>query len=363
MPTLNFASSLYMGILHPSALLRPWPQLTLGAPAALAPPPGAKATARRLAALIGCERATLAPSTLHLFWDLFGVLATRPLTIYVDAGVYPIARWGVERAAARGARVQAVPHHDADALWWSLRRAQPHAGFPLVVADGYCPACGQLAPIAEYMAAVRAIGGLLVLDDTQALGILGGGARVEAPYGSGGGGSLDWSAAAGPEALVIASLAKGFGAPLAVLAGSHQAVGRFQKASETRVHCSPPPIASIRAAEHALAVNQARGDQLRARLLQLVQRFRARLAAAGLTCDGGYFPVQTIANITDAAARQIHRRLRSQGIETVLHCGHGRGARLSLIITALHRPAQIDQVAEALAQALQACPEDSGCGR
>jgi 8-amino-7-oxononanoate synthase len=75
---LNFTSALYLGLRHPSWSLRPWAQLTTGAPAALAPPPGARMVADMLAALQGCERAALAPSTLHLFWDLFGMVGSRP---------------------------------------------------------------------------------------------------------------------------------------------------------------------------------------------------------------------------------------------------------------------------------------------
>src|SRR5262245_64902371 len=100
---LDFTSALYLGLLHPSRVLRPWTQLTTGVPAALAPPPGAVAVTARLAALQGCERATLGTSTLHLFWDLFGLFPAREIAIYLDAGTYAIAGWGVERAAARGA--------------------------------------------------------------------------------------------------------------------------------------------------------------------------------------------------------------------------------------------------------------------
>ena len=75
-------------------------------------PPGTSTAAQQLAALIGCEQATLAPSTLHLFWDFFAVLSAQPLTIFLDAEVYAVARWGVERAAARGARVYTFRHHD-----------------------------------------------------------------------------------------------------------------------------------------------------------------------------------------------------------------------------------------------------------
>ena len=74
-----------------------------------------------------CERATLLPSTLHLFWDLFGVLAREPVRIYMDAGTYAVARWGVERAAAQGVSVRHFPHHDASAARVLIQRDR-HSG-------------------------------------------------------------------------------------------------------------------------------------------------------------------------------------------------------------------------------------------
>ena len=107
-PVLDFTSALYLGLRHPSPSLRPWSGLTTGKPAALEPPPGSAAIAGRFAALVGCERATPVASTLHLFWDLFGLLARDRVRIYMDEGTYAIARWGVERAAARGVPVRRV---------------------------------------------------------------------------------------------------------------------------------------------------------------------------------------------------------------------------------------------------------------
>ena len=150
---------------------------------------GSTAVARELAALQGCQRGSLAPSTLHLFWDLFGMMAGPRWAIFMDEGLYPIGRWGVERAAGRGVPVTWFPHHDPAAL---LRRLDqlPARRRPVVVADGLCPGCGGAAPIADYLQIVRARGGLLILDDTQALGILGHSPGPHNPYGRGGGGSL-----------------------------------------------------------------------------------------------------------------------------------------------------------------------------
>jgi len=350
---LDFTSALYLGLGHPSWSLNPWSQLTTGVPAALAPPPKASEVAQALAALQGCELGTLGTSTLHLFWDLFGMFAGQRIAIYVDAGAYPIARWGVERAAARAVPVRSFPHHDPEAPRRQLRLDARSPVRPLVLADGFCPGCGQSAPLATYLDCVRAFDGWLVLDDTQALGIFGRSPAPRAPYGKGGGGTLPRSNIGGPDVLVVSSLAKGFGVPVAVLAGSKTAVQGFESMSDTRMHCSPPSAAAIHAAEHGLAVNRDHGDALRLRLAGLVRRFRDRTAQAGFRFRGGLFTVQTLEPSPGSNPAALHRRLLERGTRTVLHRAHnGPGARVSFLITARHLPQQIDLAVETLAKTL-----------
>ncbi len=50
------------------------------------------------------------------YWDLFDVLARDHIAIYADAGTYPIARWGIERAAAKGVPTATFQTHDPAAL-------------------------------------------------------------------------------------------------------------------------------------------------------------------------------------------------------------------------------------------------------
>jgi 8-amino-7-oxononanoate synthase len=347
---LDFTSALYLGLRHPGPSLRSWSGLTTGKPAALEPPPGSASIAAKFAALVGCERATPLASTLHLFWDLFGLLARDQVRIYMSEGTYAIARWGVERAAARGVLLRRFPHHDP-AMLQNLVEQDRHAGRrPVVVSDGFCPGCGGAAPLAEYLRCIEQYGGYLVLDDTQALGMLG--KQGGAPYGQGGGGSLRWQGIRSPDVIVGSSLAKGFGVPMAMLAGSASLIRRFETQSETRVHCSPPSLASLHAAEHALAINRTDGDRLRQYLALLVRRFRAGLHAIGLAADGGLFPVQTL-KPAGVAADVLYERLLRLGIRTVVirRCRE-IGAQVAFLITTLHRSSDIDLAVEAIGRAM-----------
>jgi 8-amino-7-oxononanoate synthase len=348
----DFTSALYLGLEHASNTLPGWDALTLGRPAALREPPGAEVVAAELAQLQGLPAATLLPSTLHLFWDLFRVLGSERVALLCDAGMYPIARWGVERAAAMGMPVKTFPHHDAGTLARLALLAAEANRKPVVVTDGYCPGCGKAAPIRAYAEIARRRDGYLVLDDTQALGVLGHSPGPANPYGDGGGGSLRWHGTFGPHIVVGSSLAKAFGAPLAALSGSRELIDRFREQSETRLHCSPPSVAAIRAAQHALQVNRKHGEGLRARLARLVSRLRHWLARAGFTNGPGLpFPVQSFSSPQWPHAAILHQHLLRSGVRALLtRVCNGITARLTFLLTARHRLADIDSAGRVLAR-------------
>lgn len=356
---LDFTSARYLGLDHASRALAPWAALTTGAPAALVEPPGAAAVAAALAARIGFRRGVLGPSTLHLFHDVFELLARRPVAVLLDAALYPIARWGAARAALAGAPVREIRHHDPGALRRAIAGCEPGRR-PVVVVDGFCPGCGRVAPLAAYLEAVRARDGWLVVDDTQALGVLGRDPDGVPPFGRGGGGSLPHRGSVGRGVIAVCSLAKGFGVPVAVAAGDGELVARLAEAP-TRVHCSPPPAPSIRAAEHALAVDERSGDERRQRLAALVRRFRRGLAGAGLTALGGGFPIQRLRPDPRRAA-ELHRRLLAGGVRAVMLRGRCSGAvELALLFTARHRDDDIDKAVAALARSVRDQPTRESC--
>jgi len=346
----DFTSSLYLGLAHASSDLPDWSGLTLGKPAALADPPGAERVECELAALTECESALLAPSTLHLFVDLFALLARPGMGIFLDRGTYPIARWGARQARLASVPVRTFRSCDADDLERKLQ-ARP-AVKPIVAADGFSPADGQATPIANYARLAAERGGLVVIDDTQALGVLGSSPGGTAPYGLGGGGSLPHAMLTAPNVVVVSSLAKAFGAPLAMLGGSAALVERFRRRSLTRMHCSPPSIAAIAAAARAIEINRHRGDAIRRRLAARVAQFERGIRQLGLRSHGGLFPVRPLRLPPGGKAETLHPELARRGVRAVLAADRGGRANLTFILTAAHSAEEIDEALDHLANAL-----------
>jgi len=141
---------------------------------------------------------------------------------------------------------------------------------------------------------------------------------------------------------------------MAMLGGSATDIARFEAASETRVHCSPPSFAELHAGERALEVNRASGDALRLRLARLVRRLRAGLRRLGVPLTRSLFPVQSLAPSSAVDAETLHQRLFRLGIRALLHRPACRpGATVSFLITAHHTPAAIDRAVEAVAAAAE----------
>jgi 8-amino-7-oxononanoate synthase len=346
----DFRESRYLGLRHPAGSLTGWKALTTGLPAALGLPRRYQRVAADLAALQGYQAALLARSTLHGFIDVICALKAPGTVILADARVYPTVRFAV---AAAGLSCEFFRHHDAADLAARLRRLGPLAR-PLVLTDGICPACGRVAPLATYRRLAAASGGLLGIDDTQGLGLLGAGPDPASPYGHGGGGSLRWAGVSRGHTVSVSSLAKGFGAPLAVVAGDARLVSRVAAAGPLQVHASPASAADVSAAEAALRINTQLGERLRARLLRLVRRLRRGLAWLGLPlAAGSCLPVQSAGPLPRALALRLADRMARGGIRTVLlHPEAGPGLLLTWVITARHRDGDIARVLAVLAAAL-----------
>lgn len=341
---LDFLSSSYLGFRHASAELGEWPAVVTGRPAVLGGAALADLAAREVAALQGAADEIAAPSTLHLAVDLFTAGFGSDTTLLWDAHLYPVLRMGFGLARRPAERI--APHNPAalrDRIATVDRR-------PVLVTDGYCIACGRPAPLATYLTLLRPREGVLVVDDTQGLGLFG--APGAGPFGEGGGGTPAVQGVAGsPSLLLVTSLGKAFSAPMAVLAGPVPWMERLRGAP-TRVHCSPPAIPAARAALRALHVHAQCGGRLRRRLTQAVRLFRASCRSRGLVLGDGFHPVQTVQLPAGTNAGHVAQLAAAAGLNLAA-CRTAGAPALLMAITATHQPDQLAQAAATLAQLVQ----------
>ena len=222
---------------------------------------------------------------------------------------------------------------------------------PIVVTDGILPGSGSLAPIAEYANLMARRSGLVLVDDTQALGILGSSPNGTCAYGLGGGGSLRSAGIQSDEVVLVSSLAKAFGTPVAMVGGRGPLIAKLRHSSLVRMHCSPPSVAVIAAAAQALRQNRLRGDALRTRLAHNVARLRQGLNSSGVTASRSLFPVQPL-RLPASTAVSVHSKLQQQGVRTLLQRHSSAGAQLTFVIAAHHSSNEIDYALETLAYAI-----------
>ena len=317
---VDFTSALYLG--H-SPLSIPFPQhlsVTTGKPAALYEPCLHQLVAREVARKQGLERGILAPSTLHVFWDIVSLLNPSNVVL-IDKGMYPLGRWGAMRALFKKVPVVTFETNRLEQLGRLVYTYQQQNRIPWIVTDGWHMARAQPAPLAQYLEILKSCReSILLVDDTQAFGILGQRERVGLPYGRGGGGCIPYLGLQSPKLLTVTSLAKGLGVPVAVLAGSAERISQFRQRSEVRVHTSPVSNLHAWAAWQALQTDQQHGDNRRDRLYRNVMLFQRTLRS--VVTSGGFFPVQKLRLSHTAPVLKLYHSLKAQGIHSLLLASH-----------------------------------------
>ena len=358
---IDFASALYLGLQHPAAQLGGYAALTTGHPASLMAGPLVRRLAADAAALQGCEAGMVAPSTLHLAIDVFDYLG-RTHTLIADEALYPVLRWGIERARGLGVPVAWFRHGDLADLVRRLRqrrRGRP----PAVIADATLRD-GVPVPLAQYLSLVSRHGGLIVIDHSQMLGLMGTAPSPQRPWGIGGGGVLRHAGGA-PTApvLLVASWAKAFGAPLATLCGPAALVEGIARDGPTQTHSSTTSEAALRAGLLALAINARAGAGLRMRLWQRLRRLRAGLRMLARTClpdlhtSAHDHPLQHVRLDTAARTMALHAGLRAAGFRTALLREHEGRHALAVIVRANHCRADIDALLSAMCHLAPRLPD------
>jgi 8-amino-7-oxononanoate synthase len=346
---IDFRSSLYLGMRHPNGDLQSWQRLTTGGPALLNEPPINREIARKVAALQGMEHGILAPSTLHLWLDFFQAI-DRNTVLLIDEQAYPLMDWISRLATGRGIKVLNFPTQQIAKLRLLLQMHVQPGQVPFILCDGWNPISGQASPLRQYLDLLRPFRGYLVVDDTQALGILGKNADSGCPLGYGGRGTLAWQGISSPYIVSICSLAKGFGVPVAVMSGASAFIQPFEQKSLSRIHCSQVSAPLAAAALNALQHNGREGDRKRAYLYRLINHFKKVVQPIGIELRGGIFPVQTLKLPTTQLAMDLFGFLQKNGFSALLLRGEGANQTplISFCITVEQNPRQYGQLGQCI---------------
>ena len=153
---LDFTSALYLGRPVLPAQLPAGLGLTTGQPAALYESGLSGAVGAEVARRQGLEAGLLAPSTLHLFWDVVNLLPPKAVLL-LDEALYPVGRWGAERALLRSHQVVRFRSGDLAQLRCLLPAYARSGRVPWLLTDGWLLRTGRPRPAGRLPAATAAL--------------------------------------------------------------------------------------------------------------------------------------------------------------------------------------------------------------
>ncbi len=349
---IDFTSSLYLGFKHPSWEIGSWNSITTGKPAALFERPIDKMVGHSWSRLQGFEAGVISKSTQLLFWDVINLLSQkRRILIYKDLSIYPVVKAGLASAAHNGAHIYSFKPGDLRGLK-NLIRSTLKVGFqPVILSEGWLVEKGCVAPLNGYYYLVRTYGGYLVVDDTQALGVLGKNPSRSNPYGHFGGGTFQYLGmkCSAERIISISSMAKGFGVPVAIMSSNYNWIKAFLRLSQTRVHNSSPGAAEVLAAQNARKQNRAMGESRRRHLLKNIFYFKETLRETSVDLEEHFFPVQILKNHSADYLVRLYHSLTKLGFKVLLLRKYAnRSPVIGVCISSAHTTNQITRLSEAI---------------
>lgn len=238
------------------------------------------------------------------------------------------------------ARVRRYAHGDVAALEAMLSETSGHK---LVVTDGVFSMDGDIAPLTELARVCKAHDALLVVDDAHGIGVLG-------PQGRGS--VLEAGLSQDDVPVLIGTLGKGVGTSGAFVAGSDVLIDYLVQKARTYIYTTAMPPAFAAATCVSLDVVES-GDERRAHLDALIQRFRAGAQDLGYELMPSRTPIQPIMIGDNWTALALSRALEDEGLlVTAIRpptVPEGE-ARLRVTLSAAHTGADVDRLLQALAK-------------
>jgi len=246
------------------------------------------------------------------------------------------------------ARVRVFPHGDLDALETALREAAAPGRRLLLALDGIYSMDGDAAPLGEILPLAQRFGALVLLDDAHGTGTLGETGR----------GTPEWLGAGDGIDVWMGTLGKALGSFGAFVAGSHRLRELLVNVARSFIFScalAPPQVEAARAALRLVRAEPWRREALQAN----ASRLRDRLALRGISTAPSATHIVPVVIGDNPRTMAVCERLLARGFyaQGIRHPSVPAGtARLRITPMATHRPAEIDALADAIAEELAAAP-------
>lgn len=339
---LNFSSNDYLGLSHHPQIICAWQQ---GAERFGVGSGGSghvsgysiahQALEEELAQWLGYSRALLFISGFAANQAVIAALMGKDDRIVADRLSHASL---LEAASLSPATLRRFSHNDSQHLARLL--ATPCPGQQLVVTEGVFSMDGDSAPLAEIHAMAQQHNAWLLVDDAHGIGVTG-----EEGRGS------CWQQQVKPELLVV-TFGKGFGVSGAAILCSDSVADYLLQFARHLIYSTSMPPAQAQALRASLAVIRSHeGDERRAKLAMLIQRFRAGINTRSLTLANSDSAIQPLIVGDNQHALRLADTLRQQGcwVTAIRPPTVPVGtARLRLTLTQAHETQDIDRLLEVL---------------
>jgi 7-keto-8-aminopelargonate synthetase-like enzyme len=218
----------------------------------------------QLTDLLGAPDTLVLPTISQIHATVIPVLTGRG-TVFMDAQAHKTIYDGCSIARGRGARLERFAANDPWDLELQLRMADP--ALPRVVCmDGVNSMTGNMPDLTAFAQICREYDALLYVDDAHGFGVVGENPTAENPYGLRGNSIVNYFGESYDNIVLVGGFSKAYSSLMAFLALPTHLKNLLKVAAPTYLYSGPSPTASLATVLAGMAVNDVRGDAVRADL-------------------------------------------------------------------------------------------------
>lgn len=239
-------------------------------------------------------------------------------------------------------RAHRYRHLDPEDLRERIRENLRPGERPLVLTDGVFPSRGEIAPIAEYLAAVRDFDGQVLVDDAHAIGVLG---RT-------GKGTPEELGVPPGTVFQTGTLSKALGSFGGLIAVSAKIARRVEEESSVYLGATGLALPLLAAGIRAIEILEREPERI-ARLRERTLRWKGRIAALGYAVPATPAPILSIAPRGKEARDALRESLLARGIYPpyISYPGAPAGGHFRLTFSSEHSEEEFAALASALEEA------------